>query len=235
MPKLIEQISNWDIGITNDINCSMILKKWNDSIFFSEPWILKVNKSLDNLSSTLDDESKDMIKYNLNASTYWLLTRDSINIVTLWGSVFKAHDVEWTGSDLKVFKDDMYWSGDINGIWKTITTLLDWSITDTDTTITVDSTTGYPTAWDLVIESEVITYTWTTATTFTGCTRWVNSSIAASHSDNRITLWFIDNFQAFSVNFSSWGKGKHMKIFNNRLYACDWNSLSEWDGTVLDK
>jgi len=60
-------------------------------------------------------------------------------------------------------------------------TLLDGAITDSDTTITVDSTSGYPLSGTINIEGESIGYTGTTSTTFTGCTR---GGSAVAHSDN---------------------------------------------------
>ena len=63
-------------------------------------------------------------------------------------------------------------------------TLLDGSLNSSATTITVDSTTGFSSTGTLYIESEQITYTGTSSTTFTGCTRGANSTTAASHSDD---------------------------------------------------
>ena len=54
-------------------------------------------------------------------------------------------------------------------------TLLDGSLNSSATTITVDSTTGFSLS-TLYIESEQITYTGTSSTTFTGCTRGANST-----------------------------------------------------------
>ena len=50
-----------------------------------------------------------------------------------------------------------------------------------DTTLTVASTTGFESRGILVCESEVITYTGKTSTTFTGCTRGAGGSTAAAH------------------------------------------------------
>lgn len=61
-------------------------------------------------------------------------------------------------------------------------TTLNGGINNSVTTITVVSTTGFPTAGQIRIESEVITYTGTTATTFTGCTRGARGSTNAAHS-----------------------------------------------------
>ena len=54
--------------------------------------------------------------------------------------------------------------------------------TATVATITVNSTTGYPSAGTLLIEGEALTYTATTATTFTGVTRGALGTTAASHA-----------------------------------------------------
>jgi len=67
--------------------------------------------------------------------------------------------------------------------WPSLT-LLDGSINDVVTTITVDSTEDFPSAGTMNIGSEKISYTGVTSTTFTGCTRGADSTSAASHSDN---------------------------------------------------
>jgi len=73
-------------------------------------------------------------------------------------------------------------------------TTLDGSIDDVVTTITVDSTEGFENVGTITIEEENITYTGKTSTTFTGCTRGADSTVAASHSDNtavtRSTKWY---------------------------------------------
>lgn len=59
-------------------------------------------------------------------------------------------------------------------------------INTTVTTVTVDSTTGFPARGTIVIDSEWIDYTGTTATTFTGLTRGEHGTTAATHNDNAI-------------------------------------------------
>ena len=61
-------------------------------------------------------------------------------------------------------------------------TTLNGGINNSVTTITVVSTTGFPTTGQIRIESEVITYTGVTATTFTGCTRGVLGTANVAHS-----------------------------------------------------
>ncbi len=63
-------------------------------------------------------------------------------------------------------------------------TLLNGAIDNSVTTVPVDSTQGYPASGEIIIDTERITYTGKTSTTFTGCTRGANGSSAASHSDN---------------------------------------------------
>ena len=70
-------------------------------------------------------------------------------------------------------------------------------ITAADTTITVDSTSGFQSQGRIVIESEVISYTGKTTTTFTGCSRGEEGTTAATHADD-ITVTerdFIYHFQ----------------------------------------
>ncbi len=63
---------------------------------------------------------------------------------------------------------------------------LNGAINNSVTTITVDDTTHFPSTGELLVESERITYSGKTGTTFTGCTRGANGSSAASHADNVI-------------------------------------------------
>lgn len=65
-----------------------------------------------------------------------------------------------------------------------LATQLDGSIDASQTTITVDSTTGFPTVGVVTIDSEVIKYTGLNATQFTGCTRGFDGTGATTHTDN---------------------------------------------------
>jgi hypothetical protein len=61
-------------------------------------------------------------------------------------------------------------------------TQLTTSVLKTDATITVDDTTLFTSTGDIEINEEIITYTGTTATTFTGCSRGQSSTNAGSHA-----------------------------------------------------
>ena len=57
-------------------------------------------------------------------------------------------------------------------------------INNSTTTITVQSTTGFPTSGIVLINDELITYSGVSSTTFTGCVRGTNGTIAAAHANN---------------------------------------------------
>lgn len=61
------------------------------------------------------------------------------------------------------------------------TSLTDNPLTSGATTVNVSSTTGFPTAGYITIDAEAISYTGTTGTSFTGCTRGADGTTAASH------------------------------------------------------
>ena len=85
-----------------------------------------------------------------------------------------------------------------------VTNQLNGSIDNTQATITVDSTTGFPASGILAIGTELITYTAKTGTDFTGCVRGTNGTTAASHLDNAIvtnaTLWTGWGIQSNTTN-----------------------------------
>lgn len=92
------------------------------------------------------------------------------------------------------------------------TTTLNGSLASGDTTINVVSTSGFDSAEDgtLVIDTEHISYTGVTATSFTGCTRGIDSTVATSHSSGTMT------YQGFPLILMS-------KI---------WKPLFEWIGEL---
>ena len=73
----------------------------------------------------------------------------------------------------------------------TVTTTLSSGIDDDDTTIPVTSASSFDSTGTIIIDSENITYTGTTSTTFTGATRGAESTTAASH-DSGATVAQID-------------------------------------------
>jgi hypothetical protein len=93
--------------------------------------------------------------------------------------------------------------------------ILTQAINDSETTLSVNNTTYFPTAGTLYIDNEMISYTGKTSTTFTGCTRavsltqWVSGSFrtctagaAASHT-NSTGMILVSN--TCSPTLTHWG------------------------------
>ena len=80
-------------------------------------------------------------------------------------------------------------------------TLLNGAINNSVTTLTVDTTTGFPTSGTLLIGTEEMTYTGKTSTTFTGLTRNTNSAGAAAALDDatvKLASFSEDIFSGFT-------------------------------------
>ena len=65
---------------------------------------------------------------------------------------------------------------------------LDGAITAIDTTITLTSTTGFPSSGRIKIEDEIITYASVSGSNLIGCVRGVNDTTAAAHADAEAVL-----------------------------------------------
>jgi len=110
------------------------------------------------------------------------------------------------------------------------------NITNSATTIIVDSTVGFPPEGQIIIESEVLSYTSITATTFVGLTRGVGSSSAATHNDDVVVATYSDPPSVSNGEFKpSCGAGfygrlwvggvaeqKDVLFYSNLLDGDDW-------------
>ena len=94
--------------------------------------------------------------------------------------IVKDSDLGNSGYKLGLLDYNDYVNRVINQEDEINTTTTTTTHTDSVTTITVSSTTGFDTAGNIVIGNEPITYTGVTSTTFTGCTRGAGSTTAAS-------------------------------------------------------
>ena len=72
-------------------------------------------------------------------------------------------------------------------------------INSSATTITVASTSTFPSTGTIYIDSEAITYTGVTGTQFTGCTRGAQSTTAVSHA-NSTTVYLIPTITSVTTN-----------------------------------
>ena len=93
----------------------------------------------------------------------------------------KDSDLGSSGGRLYVLNYNDYINSYITQEDEITTTTLDGALTDSATTITVASTTGFDSTGTIFIENEQITYTGTTSTTFTGATRGANDTTAVAH------------------------------------------------------
>ena len=94
--------------------------------------------------------------------------------------IVKDSDLGNSGYKLNLLDYNDYINRVINQEDEINTTTTSTTHTDSVTTITVASTTGFDSAGTIVIGNETITYTGVTSTTFTGCTRGASSTTAAS-------------------------------------------------------
>jgi hypothetical protein len=94
--------------------------------------------------------------------------------------IVKDSDLGNSGYKLGLLDYNDYINRVINQEDEINTTTTSTTHTDSVTTITVASTTGFDSAGTIVISNETITYTGVTSTTFTGCTRGASSTTAAS-------------------------------------------------------
>lgn len=111
---------------------------------------------------------------------------------------------------------------------------LDGALNNSATTITVNSTSGFSSTGTIIIGSEQITYTGTTSTTFTGCTRGANSTTAVSHLDDATVQQYwheIDSGRTSAKKYT-------FHRFNNAgteylIYADGENQASYYDGSTV--
>jgi hypothetical protein len=115
------------------------------------------------------------------------------------GSVVAAYQIT-TGVD--VYSLNVGWGAGTWGgiVFGTAVNQLNGAINNSVTTITVDDTTAFSAAGNILIDSENISYTSKSSTQFLGCTRGLSgtgSGAAAAHADNAIVTQ--------STTFTGWG------------------------------
>lgn len=92
-------------------------------------------------------------------------------------------------------------------------------ITSSVTTITVDSTTGFASSGSIWIGVELITYTGTTATTFTGCTR----GVAGKAYPHRY-----GNVSGLVTDAPRWWKGRDVTLYASPMDPTGYAPGSAW-------
>lgn len=118
--------------------------------------------------------------YDFTSNRWVKLPYRSVAAVTSHGSVSPSTYWQDAGTSGIVAKEN-----DGNNLTLPKTLINDGDgITATDTTFTVDSTTGFPSTGKFVCGTETIRYTGLTATEFTGCVRASDGTTATTHANN---------------------------------------------------
>ena len=108
------------------------------------------------------------------------------------------------------------------------------ALTNVATTVTVTSTTGFSATGTILIGTEQITYTGLTTTTFTGCTRGANGTVAAAHSDTDPvyqTWTSIDSGRTGALKYTF----RRINFSGTEIlaFADGANNASYWNGTTV--
>ena len=139
----------------------------------------------------------------VNTDTYTITAASNASSTATGGgaSVVAQYQLN-NGTNIGTFQDGWgagLWGGVITG---SSLTQLNGAINNSVTTITVDSTTGFPDAGTLLIDNELITYTFKTSTQFgdgsNPCVRGALGTIAVSHLDNAL----VDD----ATDYYGWGQ-----------------------------
>jgi hypothetical protein len=146
----------------------------------------------------LDLNNEYVITY-INSNSYTITASSNASSATTGGgaSVSAAYQLN-SGNSTITYQTG--WGAGLYGgyVSGTATTLLNGTINSSVTTVVVTSTTGFGTTGTILIGSELITYSGKTSTDFTGCTRGVNGTTAASHTTGVI----VTN----ASTFTGWGQ-----------------------------
>jgi hypothetical protein len=133
-----------------------------------------------NMTFSISISGEYEIISTLDGNTYTIISSIPAAVTTATnggGSVTANYTINAGNATYSV--SNGFGTGPWNGVtFGAVSTTLSSTITDSATTISVASTSGFPASGTIVIEAEIITYTGTTATSFTGCTRsTVNATI----------------------------------------------------------
>lgn len=170
---------------------------WN----VGESWTF-VGPTVEQLSPTVGLQKAGFIGHDAGQAQH------SLTIVGGWGGdvaqATTAPQIEFAGDGLKVSGFRIAGGGNGAGSYgidvKPPTTLLNGAIIASTNPITVDDAMQvFGDSGTILIDSEEITFTGKTATTFTGCTLGANGTTAASHADNA-TVHLLDATQGIDID-----------------------------------
>ena len=170
--------TGWGAGVWNGINTNEGTSTLNGALTNStDPVVVTSNTNLgatQNVGDIISVAGELMLVGNISSNSL-SVTRGHA------GTTAVAHA---SGELVRLVKGNSTASDDT-------VTLINGSSLNTDvaaTTVTVDSAAAFPTSGYIKIEDEIIEYTGTTSTTFTGLIRGSFNTTAATHADNEAVI-----------------------------------------------
>ncbi len=153
----------------------------------------------------------------IDSNTYTINAGSNANATTTGGGVVIAEYQINPG--FEIYTATVGWgSGTWGGFsFNATVDYLNGGIDAVVTTITVDDTAGFPTTGLIMIDTELISYSGLTATTFTGCVRGAEGTTAASHSDNA-TVFAAADFNGWGEDASN-AQGSQLRLWSQANYG----------------
>ena len=191
-------MANTFLIYTNDVLAKMNEVQLTSSDFSSSRGVQTQAKNAVNQAIRYINQREITWPFNASEASKTLtagITRYSLPTSTKWVnySSFRVQKSDTLGNatqHLSVLDYHEYLDKHINQEDEVVSTALNGSHTDSVTTITVDSTSGFDSTGTIVVGTEEITYTGTSSTTFTGATRGAGGTTAAAHSDDDTVTQF---------------------------------------------
>ena len=159
-----------------------------------------------------------------------------INGYTRWGL-----EVPYTSSPDEPLLMSAFYKGEVvaargESVYRSTnaSTLLKLQVGSTETTLSVDSTSGFSTTGTLIIDSEYVEYTGLTDTEFTGCTRGALGTTASTHLLNSDVLQYWTIVESGRTGAKKYSFVTGALIGPLKLIYCDGaNPASLWDGSTV--
>jgi len=159
-----------------------------------------------------------------------------INGYTRWGL-----EVPYTNSPDEPVLMSAFYKGEViaargESVYRSTdsSTLLKTPVGTTETTLVVDSTSGFSDTGTLIIDSEYVEYTGLTDTEFTGCTRGVLGTVAFNHLLNSEVIQSWTTIESGRVGAKKYSFVTGALIGPLKLIYCDGaNPASLWDGSTV--
>ena len=159
-----------------------------------------------------------------------------INGYTRWGL-----EVPYTNSPDEPVLMSAFYKGEViaargESVYRSTdsSTLLKTPVGTTETTLVVDSTSGFSDTGTLIIDSEYVEYTGLTDTEFTGCTRGALGTVAFNHLLNSEVIQSWTTIESGRVGAKKYSFVTGALIGPLKLIYCDGaNPASLWDGSTV--